>query len=133
MSKKSTLRIFFSLLGLTIGILMVIVFLKQVTLNYFLLVSGVVLSIFSIEWFLNSRHVKIMTGISLIPIGLAGSLWTIWDFIQDFLYGKGEIGSFPLVPGVKILLVPYLFILGLFGLIFYVGLKLIKGKVIKSE
>ena len=131
MSKKNIIRIIFSLLGLSLGILMIIGNLRLETPNYGLAVSGAALSIFSVGWLFNLRWVKIITGVLLAPVGLAGSLWTIWDFFQDILFGKGVIGNFPLLGyGMTIFLLPYLCVLGVFGWILVMGVELVKGEKI---
>jgi hypothetical protein len=129
MSKKNIIRIILSLLGLSIGILMVIGSLRREAPNTVLAGSGAALSIFSIGWLFNLGWIKIITGILFIPVGLAGSLWTIWDFFQDILFDKGVIGNFPLLGyGMTIFLLPYLLILGVFCWILVVGFNLVKGK-----
>jgi hypothetical protein len=129
MSKKNIIRIILSLLGLSIGILIIIGSLKREAPNYILTAGGSAFSIFSIGWLFNSTWVKIITGILLVPVGLAGSLWTIWDFFQDILFGKGVIGNFPLLGyGMTIFLVPYLLVLALFCWILVVGIDLVKHK-----
>jgi hypothetical protein len=85
---KKIIRIILSLLGLAYGILMVIASLKQGVPNYLLAAGGAAICIFSIGWLFNLRWAKIITGILLIPVGIAGSLWTIWDFFQDILFDK---------------------------------------------
>jgi hypothetical protein len=132
MSKNNVIRIILSLLALSIGILMVIGSLKLEAPNYVLTVSGAALSTFSIGWLFNSRWVKIITGILLVPVGLAGLFWTIWDFFQDILFDKGVIGNFPLLGyGMTVFLLPYLCVLGVFCGILVVGFELVKGKEIK--
>ena len=132
MSKKNTIRIILSLLGLSLGILVIIGSLKPEVPNYIFTGIGAALATFSMGWLLNSRWVKIMTGILLVPVGIAGSLWTIWDFFQHILFDKGVIGNFPLLGyGMTIFLLPYLCVLGVFCWILAAGYKLVKGKEIK--
>ena len=131
MSKKNIIRIILSLLGLSIGILMVIAALRLEPPNYGLAGSGAALSVFSMGWLFNSRWVKIITGILLVPVGLAGSLWTIWDFFQDILFGKGLIGNYPILGyGMTIWFLPYIIILAVFCWILVMGIELVKGEKI---
>ena len=132
MSGKNIARIILSLLGLSIGILIIIGSFNREAPNYFLAGSGAAVSIFSIGWLFNATWAKITTGILLIPIGLAGSLWTIWDFFQDILFDKGVIGNFQLLGyGMTIFLVPYLVVLGVFVWILVKGFELIRRKRVK--
>lgn len=129
MSKKNIIRIILSLLGLALGIVALINNLRLETPNYILAAVGVAISLFSIGWLFNLRLVKIVTGIFLIPAGLAGSLWTIWDFIQDIFFGKGVIGNFPLLGyNMTIFLVPYIIVFALFCWILVMGIELVKGE-----
>lgn len=131
MSKKSVVRIILSILGLALGIVALINNLRLETPNYVLAAIGVAISLFSIGWLFNLKFVKIVTGIFLIPTGLAGSLWTIWDFIQDILFDKGVIGNFPLLGyNMTIFLVPYIIVFALFCWILIMGIQLLKGKKI---
>jgi hypothetical protein len=129
---KKIIRIILSLLGLAYGILMVIGSIKQGVPNYLLAAGGAAICIFSIGWLFNLRWAKIITGILLIPAGIAGSLWTIWDFFQDILFDKGVIGNYPLLGyGMTIFLLPYLLVLALFVWIIVVGFGLVKRKEIE--
>jgi hypothetical protein len=129
MSGKNIARIILSLLGLSIGILIIIGSFNRELPSYVLAGSGAAVSIFSVGWLFNAIWAKIITGILLIPIGLAGSLWTIWDFIQDVLYDKGVIGNFQLLGyGMTIFLVPYLVVLGVFIWILVKGFEFVKRK-----
>lgn len=111
---------------------MVIASLKQEVPNYLLAAGGAAICIFSIGWLFNLRWAKIITGILLIPAGIAGSLWTIWDFFQDILFDKGVIGNYPLLGyGMTIFLLPYLLVLALFVWIIVVGFGLVKRKEIE--
>jgi hypothetical protein len=75
--------------------------------------------------------VKIITGILLLPVGVAGSLWTTWDFFQDILFDKGIIGSYPILGyGMTIWFLPYIIVLAVFCWILVMGLELVKGKKI---
>lgn len=131
MSTNNILRIIISLLGLSIGILMVISSPKLEAPNYVFAVSGASLSIISIGWLFNAGWIKIITGILLIPVGLAGALWTIWDFFQDVLFDKGVIGNFPLLGyGMTLFLLPYLVVFAVFCWMVVVGFGLVKGKKI---
>ncbi len=69
------------------------------------------------------RLVMIVIGILFTLGGLAGSLWTIWDYFQDLLFNKGVIGNFSLTPGVDYLVLPYLFVLGVFVGLIYAGYR----------
>jgi hypothetical protein len=129
MSGKNIARIILSLLGLSIGILIIIGFVNREAPSYVFAGGGAAVSILSVGWLLNATWAKIITGLLLIPIGLAGSLWTIWDFIQDVLYDKGVIGNFQLLGyGMTIFLVPYLVVLGVFIWILVKGFELVKRK-----
>ena len=131
MTKKNIIRIILSLLGLSLGILMIISNLRLELPNYILAGSGVALSVFSMGWLFNSRWVKIITGIMLVPAGLAGSLWTVWDFFQDILFGKGVIGNYPILGyGMTIWFLPYIIVLAVFGWILVKGIELEKKKKI---
>ena len=129
MSKKNVLRIILSLLGLSIGIFFVIAALRMESPNYVAMGFAIFLSLFSIGWLFNARWIKVITGFLLIPVGLAGSLWTIWDFIQDIFLGKGVIGNFPLLGyNMTIVLVPYIIVFALFCWILVMGIELVKGE-----
>jgi len=131
MSKKNIIRIILSLLGLSLGVLMIIGNLRLELPNYILAGSGAAVSVFSMGWLFNSRWVKIITGILIVPVGLAGSLWTIWDFIQDIFFGKGVIGNFPLLGyNMTIVLVPYIIVFALFCWILVKGIELVKDEKI---
>ena len=131
MSKKNVLRIILSLLGLAIGIYSIISLLRMNSTNYIAIGIAIFLSLFSIGWLFNARWIKVITGFLLIPVGLAGSLWTIWDFIQDIFFGKGVIGSFPLLGyNMTIVLVPYVVVFALFCWLLVMGIELVKGEKI---
>lgn len=74
-----------------------------------------------LTWIL--RILAIVAGIVLILGGVAGSIWTVWDLIKDF-FGESVIGNLQIMPGVKILLLPHLFVLGVFAWIAIAGGKL---------
>jgi hypothetical protein len=129
--KKSIVRIILSLLGLALGIFMTISSLRLEASKHIYALSGAAVSLFSIGWLFNWRLVKIVTGILFIPAGLAGSLWTVWDFFQDILFGKGVIGNYPLLgKNMTIALLPYIVVLALFVWILVMGIELVKGKKI---
>ena len=131
MSKRDIIRIILSLLGLSLGILMIIGNLRLEIPNYGLAVSGAAVSIFSVGWLFNLGWVKIFTGILLAPVGLAGVLWTVWDFFQDILFGKGVIGNYPILGDrLTIFFWPYVFVLGIFCWILVMGIELVKGEKI---
>jgi len=131
MSKNNVLRIILSLLGLSIGVFLVIAALRMESPNYAAMGFAIFLFLFSIGWLFNATWVKVTTGFLLIPVGLAGSLWTIWDFIQDIFFGKGVIGNFPLLGyNMTIVLVPYIIVFALFCWILVMGIELVKGKKI---
>jgi hypothetical protein len=131
MSKKNIIRIILSLLGLSIGIFLVIAALRMESPNYVAMGFAIFLSLFSIGWLFNARWVRMSTGVLLLPVGLAGSLWTIWDFIQDIFFGKGVIGNFPLLGyNMTIVFVPYIIVFALFCWILVMGIELVKGKKI---
>lgn len=128
---KSIIRIILSVLGLILGIVAIVNALKLESPNYILTAIGVAISIFSIGWLFNLRFVKVVTGILFIPVGAAGSLWTVWDFFQDILFGKGVIGNFPLLGyNMTIVLWPYVVVLALFVWILVMGIELVKGEKI---
>ena len=131
MSKKTVLRSILSLLGLSLGIFLVVSVLRMETPNYIAMGVAIFLSLFSIGWLFNARWVKVITGILFVPVGLAGSLWTIWDFFQDILFGKGVIGNFPLLGyNMTIVLWPYIVVFVLFVAILGLGIQLVKGEKI---
>jgi hypothetical protein len=129
MAKKNILRIILSLIGLSIGIFLVIAALRMESPNYVAMGVTIYLSLMSIGWLFNARWGKLMTGILVIPVGLAGSLWTLWDFIQDIFFDKGVIGNFPLLGyNMTIFLVPYIIVFAFFCWILVMGIKLVKDE-----
>lgn len=129
MAKKNILRIILSLIGLSIGIFLVIAALRMESPNYVAMGVTIYLSLMSIGWLFNARWGKMMTGILVIPVGLAGSLWTLWDFIQDIFFDKGVIGNFPLLGyNMTIFLVPYIIVFAFFCWILIMGIKLVKDE-----
>lgn len=129
MAKKNILRIILSLIGLSIGIFLVIAALRMESPNYVAMGVTIYLSLMSIGWLFNARWGKMMTGILVIPVGLAGSLWTLWDFIQDIFFDKGVIGNFPLLGyNMTIFLVPYIILFAFFCWILIMGIKLVKDE-----
>ena len=129
MTKKTVFRIIFSLLGLALGIYALISTLRLEKLNYYLAAISVAICLFSIGWLFNLRIVKIITGIFFIPVGLAGAIWTIWDFIQEIFFGKGVIGNLPLLGnGLTIFLLPNVLVFVFFCWIIILGLELVKGE-----
>ena len=128
---KKIARIILSLLGLAYGILMLIGSLKQEAPNYVLTAIGAALIIFCLGWLFNLKWAKVITGLLLVPAGVAGSLWTIWDFFQDILFDKGVIGNFPLLGyGMTIFLLPYVLVLAVFIWILVLGINLVRGEKI---
>ncbi len=126
---KKIIRIILSLIGLALGIYPVINNLKQETPNFYILALSAALMLFSLGWLFNLRFAKIITGILFIPAGIAGGLWTIWDFIQEVFFDKGVIGSIPLLGnGLTIFLLPNLLVLVFFCWIVYLGVGLVKGE-----
>lgn len=126
---KKIIRIILSLIGLALGIYPVINNLKQETPNFYTLALSAALMLFSLGWLFNLRFAKIITGILFIPAGIAGGLWTIWDFIQEVFFDKGVIGSIPLLGnGLTIFLLPNLLVLVFFCWIVYLGVGLVKGE-----
>jgi len=129
MTKKTVFRIIFSLLGLALGIYVLISNLRPEKPNYYLIAICTAISLFSIGWLFNLRIVKIITGILFIPAGLAGAIWTIWDFIQEIFFGKGVIGNIPLLGNnLTIFLLPNLMVFAFFCWIVILGLELVKGE-----
>lgn len=70
-----------------------------------------------------SRVLALIIGVVLTLGGIAGSVWTVWDWIRDFS-GNSLIGNLQIIPGVKILILP-LVVLGIFASIAYGGVKLV--------
>ena len=128
---KKIIRIILSLGGLALGIYAVINNLKQETPNYYMVAASAAIALFSLGWLFNLRAAKIITGILFIPAGIAGALWTIWDFIQEVFFGKGVIGNVPLLGnGLTIFLLPNVLVLAFFVWIVILGLGLVMGKKI---
>jgi hypothetical protein len=126
---KKIIRIILSLLGLALGIYAVINNLQQETPNYIMVAASAAIALFSLGWLFNLRVAKIITGILFIPAGIAGALWTIWDFIQEIFFGKGIIGNVPLMGnGLTIFLLPNVLVLVFFCWIVVLGIGLVKGK-----
>ncbi len=94
---KKIIRIILSLALLALVIYGVINNLQQETPDLIDLALSAGLAIFSLGWLFNLRFAKIVTGILIIPAGVAGALWTVWDFIQEIFFGKGIIGNVPLL------------------------------------
>jgi len=93
--------------------------------------ASAAIALFSLGWLFNLRAAKIITGILFIPAGIAGALWTIWDFIQEVFFGKGVIGNVPLLGnGLTIFLLPNVLVLAFFVWIVILGLGLVMGKKI---
>jgi hypothetical protein len=126
---KKIFRIILSLLGLALGIYSVINNLQQETPDFIKVALSAAIAIFSLGWLFNLRFAKIITGFLFIPAGVAGALWTIWDFIQEVFFGKGIIGNIPLLGnGLTIFLLPNILVLIFFVWIVTVGFGLVKGK-----
>ncbi len=131
---KKIARIILSLLGLSLGLVFVVGSLRQEVHNNVYSIIGVAFSAFCIGWLFNLRFSKILTGIFLVPIGIAGSLWTIWDFFQDILFDQGVIGNYPILGnGLTIFLVPYLIVFSIFVWLIVVGVGLVRGKAIQMD
>ena len=129
MSGKNVLWIILSLLGLALGVFILVSALWMESPNYVALGIAIFLSLFSIGWLFNTRWVEVVTGLLLIPVGLAGSLWTIWDFIKDILHENGVIGNFPLLGyNMTIFLVPYVVVFGLFCWLLVKGISMVKDE-----
>ena len=93
--------------------------------------ASAAIALFSLGWLFNMRFAKIITGILFIPAGIAGALWTIWDFVQEVFFGKGIIGNVPLLGnGLTIFLLPNVLVLVFFVWIVFLGLGLVKGEKI---
>ena len=128
---KKIIRIILSLLGLALGIYAVINNLEQEMPNYYMVAASAAIALFSLGWLFNLKAAKIVTGILFIPAGVAGALWTIWDFIQEIFFGKGIIGNVPLMGnGLTIFLLPNVLVLVFFCWIVVLGIGLVKGKKI---
>ncbi len=128
---KKIIRIILSLLGLALGIYAIIINLQQETPEFIKVVISAAVALFSLGWLFNLRFAKIVTGIVFIPAGIAGALWTIWDFIQEVFFDKGIIGNIPLLGnGLTIFLLPNVLVFVFFCWIFVLGLGLVKGKKI---
>ena len=126
---KKIIRIILSLLGLALGIYAVINNLQQETPEFIKVAISAAVALFSLGWLFNLRFAKITTGILFIPTGIAGALWTIWDFIQEVFFDKGIIGNIPLLGnGLTIFLLPNVLVLVFFCWIVVLGLGLVKGK-----
>ena len=128
---KKIIRIILSLLGLALGIYAIIINLQQETPEFIKVVISAAVALFSLGWLFNLRFAKIVTGIVFIPAGIAGALWTIWDFIQEVFFDKGIIGNIPLLGnGLTIFFWPNFFDLAIFIWIVILGLGLVKGEKI---
>ena len=126
---KKIIRIILSLLGLSLGIYVIIDTLKQEPPNYIFVAAGSAIALFSLGWLFNLRIAKIITGILFIPAGIAGALWTVWDFIQEVFFGKGVIGNIPLLGNdLTIFFWPNFFVFAIFVWVVILGLKLVKGE-----
>jgi hypothetical protein len=126
---KKIIRIILSLLGLALGVYAVINNLQQETPELIKVAISAAIAIFSLGWLFNLRFAKIVTGILFIPAGVAGALWTIWDFIQEIFFGKGIIGNIPLLGNnLTIFLLPNVLVFIFFCWIAYLGVGLVKGK-----
>lgn len=126
---KKIIRIILSLLGLALGIYAIIINLQQETPEFIKVVISAAVALFSLGWLFNLRFAKIVTGIVFIPAGIAGALWTIWDFIQEVFFDKGIIGNIPLLGnGLTIFLLPNVLVFVFFCWIVVLGLGLVKGK-----
>lgn len=126
---KKMIRIILSLLGLALGVYIIINTLKQEPPNYLFVAAGAAIALFSLGWLFNLRIAKIITGILFIPAGIAGALWTVWDFIQEVFFSKGVIGNIPLLGNdLTIFFWPNFFVFAIFVWIVILGLKLVKGE-----
>lgn len=125
---KKIIRIILSLAGLGLGVYLVIFTLKQQPPDYLWVAGSAVLAVFSLGWLFDLRFAKIITGILMIPVGAAGALWTIWDFIQEVFFSKGVIGNIPLLGnGLTIFFWPNFIVLAIFVWIVVLGVGLVKG------
>ena len=128
---KKIIRIILSLLGFALGIYSVIYNLKQEPPDFLWVAGSAAVAVFSLGWLFNLRFAKIITGILFIPAGVAGAVWTIWDFIQEIFFGKGIIGNIPLLGnGLTIFFWPNFFVLAIFIWVVILGLGLVKGEKI---
>lgn len=126
---KKIIRIILSLLGLALGVYSIINNLQQETPEFIKVALSAGIALFSLGWLFNLRFAKIITGILFIPAGIAGALWTIWDFIQEIFFGKGIIGNIPLLGrGLTVFLLPNVLVLVFFIWIVVLGFGLVKGK-----
>jgi len=126
---KKIIRIILSLLGLALGIYALINILKQEPIDFIKLAISVAVGLFSLGWLFDLRFAKIITGILFIPAGVAGALWTVWDFIQEIFFGKGIIGNIPLLGnGLTVFFWPNFIVLAICIWIVVLGLGLVKGE-----
>ena len=126
---KKIIRIILSLLGLALVVYGVINNLKQETPDFIDLALSAGLDILALGWLFNLRFAKIVTGFLFIPAGVAGALWTIWDFIQEIFFGKGIIGNIPLLGNnLTVFLLPNVLVFVFFCWIAYLGVGLVKGE-----
>jgi len=128
---KKIIRIILSLLGLALGIYAIIINLQQETPEFIKVVISAAVALFSLGLALQFEIRKNRNGILITPAGIAGALWTIWDFIQEVFFDKGIIGNIPLLGnGLTIFLLPNVLVFVFFCWIFVLGLGLVKGKKI---